>query len=359
MGFYWANAQIDPIFISTMPTQVDESSGLARTGPNSIWTHNDTDNDARIFNLDNSGNFLEQLELTGLNPVDFEDVCFDGLINFYVGDFGNNLNDRTDLKVYKIPNPDLLDISASPEVINFSLSDQSQFPPSGTQLNFDIEAMVYSNENLHLFSRNRTDPFNGLIKHYKLNPTPGTQVAELQGTYFGNLSENHSGITGADISQDGSRLVLLSNSALFTFTEFDADDFFGGIQTYNFFSENTSKEGITFVDNCNVRISEESYTNGDLGNFYSLNTCDIVSSIKTIDNSSSFQVVNSNSKLIINSIQPNFKADIYNISSQLIVSTSTKNGGLTIDLEGLPKAFYLLKLQTDNDLAGSFKVHHF
>ena len=359
MGSICVNAQIDPIFISTMPVQVDESSGLSTTGANSIWTHNDTDSDARIFNLDLSGNFLEQLELTGVVPVDFEDVCFDGIINFYVGDFGNNLNDRTDLRIYKIPNPDLLDISVSPELINFSLSDQLQFPPSQEQMNFDIEAMVYFNGSLHLFSRNRTNPFNGLIKHYKLNSAPGDQIAELQGTYFANLSENHSAITAADISPDGSRLVLLSNSALFTFTEFENDNFFGGIQTYNFFSENTSKEGVSFVDDCNLRISEESNTNGDPGIFYSLNTCDIVSSVQRIDHLEEFTVMKDINGLIINSLRSNFIVEMYNATGQLINSASTICGSLTIDLYDLPPAFYILKIHSHSKISKSFKVHHF
>ncbi|NND77456.1 MAG: hypothetical protein HKN39_04680 [Flavobacteriales bacterium] len=359
MGSIFVNAQIDPIFISTMPSEVDESSGLSFTGPNSIWTHNDTDNDALIFNIDLNGTFLEEIELSDVIPVDFEDVAFDGLINFYIADLGNNLNDRMDLKIYKIPNPDLLDNSIFPEVIEVTLSDQSQFPPSDEDKNFDIEAMIYFNDALHLFSRNRTNPFNGIIKHYKLDPTPGTQAAELQGTYFGNLSENHSGITGADISPDGSRLVLLSNAALFTFTQFEGDNFFGGTQTYNFFSNNTSKEGVCFIDNCMIRIGEESSANGDPGNFYSLNTCDIISSLSELDVETTFKVQVSGQLIRITSTFGEFTSKLFSIDGKLVHNGSSSDRSMIIDLGNCARSSYILSLENDTAFPSYFKVSNY
>ncbi|MEM7162776.1 MAG: hypothetical protein AAF487_10105 [Bacteroidota bacterium] len=283
MGFICGKAQIDPIFISDLPIDIDESSGLQKTGNNSFWSHNDTDSDPLIFNLDASGNFLEEIVLQGVSHVDLEDLAYDGEIFFYVGDFGNNLNDRTDLKIYRIPNPDLLSDFANPEVINFTLSDQTEFPPTENEQNFDIEAMFYFGGNLHLFSRNRSNPFDGIIKHYRLNPEPGNQVAELVNSTFGNLSSNHSSITAADVNESGSRIALLSNSSVFIFRNFDGDNFFGGDLTYNFFNTTKPREGIAFIDNCKVRISQEADDFGNLGQVEELNSCDIVLSDEAAD----------------------------------------------------------------------------
>jgi len=280
LGLVCLSAQIDPVFISDIPIEIEESSGLQRTGTDSYWTHNDTDNDPKIFNINENGDLLEELTLQGINPVDFEDVAYDGELFFYIGDFGNNLNDRTDLKIFRIPNPDLLDNSVNPELINFTLSDQIDFPPVESNLNFDIEAMFYFDGNLHLFTKNRTNPFDGIIKHYRLSPNPGDQVAELVNSHFANLSPNHASITAADVNEIGSRIVLLTNSSVFVFSNFIGDDFFSGDLNYNFFNSTSTREGISFKDNCTVLISQEQDDFGNLGKLERLNTCDIISSIE-------------------------------------------------------------------------------
>lgn len=360
MGSLDAKAQVDPIFVSTIPLEIDESSGLEFTSINSLWSHNDTDNDPLIMNMDASGNYLGDLELSGVVPVDFEDVAYDGSFNFYIGEFGNNENDRTDLKIYKIPNPDLLIGTVNPEIVNFTLSDQVLFPPPNSQKNFDIEAMFYFNGSIHLFSKNRTNPFDGLIKHYKLNPGPGTQVAELQNTYFANLSENHASITGADISPDGTRIALLTNSSIFLFTEFNSDNFFDGTQTYNFFNGASPKEGITFIDECTVMISEESDGLGTPGDLYSLNTCSIVPlSLDDIPGFNSVRINYFDGIIGINTEIATFDMEIYNSAGSRVAYTKSRGNEIHIDINHLSPGLYGLKIISENGKITTQKIIHF
>ena len=280
MGSSLVYCQIDPIVITGLPDGLDEASGIQKTSDNSYWSHNDTDNDPRLYNINSSASLLEEIDLQGVIPVDFEDVAYDGVIHFYVGDFGNNLNNRQDLIIYRIPNPDLLSSNIIPESIEFTLEDQSQFPPGENNRNFDIEAMFFFDKFLHLFTRNRTNPFDGFIKHYRLNPTPGQQVAELVNTIFGNLSPNHSSITSADINPSGNRVVLLTNSSIFIIRNFSGDDFLGGEIEYNFFNSTLSREGVSFKDECEVLIVLEEDDLGMNNNLESFNTCDVVSSVQ-------------------------------------------------------------------------------
>ena len=46
-------------------------------------------------------------------------------------------------------------------------------------MNFDCDAMIYFENNLYLFSKNRTEPFDGIVKMYKIPDTPGDYTAKV------------------------------------------------------------------------------------------------------------------------------------------------------------------------------------
>gem|GEM_PF-4354992 len=186
---------------------------------------------------------------------------------------------RTDLKIYIVEDPaSSLNGAALSEQISFSLSDQTEFPPADDNLNFDIESMAHFNGQLNLFTRNRTSPYNGETKWYTLDDQAGTHVAQLQSTFFGNLSPTFSSITAADVSPNGERLALLTRGAVYLFTSAVGGDFFSGDVEYNFFTFSSNLEGITFLDNCQLLIGEESSGDNN-GRLFDLNSCDIVTNL--------------------------------------------------------------------------------
>jgi len=342
LGSFCLSAQIDPIFIADIPIEIEESSGLQKTDTDSYWTHNDTDDNPKIFNINENGDLLEELTLQGITPVDFEDVAYDGELFFYIGDFGNNLNDRTDLKIFRIPNPDLLDNFVNPELISFTLSDQVNFPPVESNLNFDIEAMFYFDGNLHLFTKNRTNPFDGIIKHYRLSPNPGNHVAELVNSHFGNLSPIHASITAADINGIGSRVALLTNSSVFIFSNFTGDDFFSGDLSYNFFNSTATREGISFKDNCTVLISQEQDEFGNVGKLERLNTCDIISSVEE-EQFSNFTFIQDDNLLRVQSLNQINEVSIFDLTGRVFFRKSGINSSIfNLNIGAISNGIYIL-----------------
>jgi hypothetical protein len=79
---------------------IAESSGLvaSRTHPGVFWTHNDSGDVARLFAIDARGALVGEFHVAGASHRDWEDIAADDAGYLYVGDFGNNANDRRDLE---------------------------------------------------------------------------------------------------------------------------------------------------------------------------------------------------------------------------------------------------------------------
>ena len=241
-AFYSQNLRL----ISTLPSYLNENSGLICVSPNSFWTHNDGGNDPIIYNIDSNGNLLDSIYLNGITNIDFEDITTDTSGNYYIGDIGNNNHNRTNLRIYKIPNPDSISgNNVTPEVINYSYQDQVTFPDPNK--NSDCEALFHHGNSLYLISKNWGT--SGYSKLYQLPDSAGTFSATLLDSFPSGL------ITAADIHTSG-KLAILSMNELYICDNYSANDFFGGtISTLSF--PLTQKEGISFKDANTVYITQE------------------------------------------------------------------------------------------------------
>ncbi|MBF9144101.1 T9SS type A sorting domain-containing protein [Hymenobacter properus] len=243
---------------------VPESSGLQFTSQG-LWTFNDSGNGPVLFKVDStSGNVLQQVTITNFPNVDWEDIAADAQ-NLYVGDFGNNDGNRRDLKVLKVLKSA---IGTSPtesvtaQAINFSYPDQTNFSPGTNNHNFDCEAFFYSNDSLHLFTKNWVDL---RTKYYTVPAQPGTYVAYFKGSFNVNGL-----ITAADLNAAGTGAGLLGyNSStgatfLWLLSDFRGGQFLGGnkrrieLPSALFIGQ---AEGLTFVDQYRVFISNERIVN--------------------------------------------------------------------------------------------------
>lgn len=247
-----AQEQVYPTLLAPLPTLISESSGIECNGLNNIWTHNDSGDLPRIFQIDTLGNLLRTLDLSEVVASDMEDMAQDSAGNYYLGDFGNNLNDRTDLRIYKIPNPDSVSGNfVTPQVIHFNYPDQMAFPPALEDQNFDCEAMFHFRDSLYLFSKNRGT--SNFCKLYRLPDQPGNYTAQLIDSF-----DTRKWITSADISPSGKSMVLLSYDRLWLFTDFQGTDFFGG-KAQELLISPTQKEAIVFRNETEVYITDELY----------------------------------------------------------------------------------------------------
>lgn len=244
--------------VYALPNLLNESSGIEISNSNKFWTHNDSGNDSKLYCIDTFGNIIKNIEVINVSNIDWEDLAQDAQGNFYIGDFGNNDNDRQDLAIYKIVNPDTISGNiTTAQIINFTFSDQTQFPPPDSLKNFDMEGFFFFQDSLYLFSKNRSLPFSGFTKMYVLPSQPGNYIAKLRTQFFTSNSQLDGWITSADISPDGKKMILLSNSKAWLFSNFSGDDFFNGNVNVLNFNHLSQKEAIVFADSSNLFLSDE------------------------------------------------------------------------------------------------------
>lgn len=189
--------------LGNLPEVVTESSGLLSLDGRLI-THNDSGNEAVLYELD-AGNFtlLRTIEITGTINTDWEDIARDD--NFiYIGDIGNNLGQRQDLKILRISLDALgAGTSVTPEVISYSYEDQTDFS-GGQNSDWDAEALVVREDDLLIFTKQWQ---SGGTVIYRLPKVPGAYQAERIGELpVGGL------ITAGHPFSDGTGIALLGYS---------------------------------------------------------------------------------------------------------------------------------------------------
>lgn len=99
----------------TPPSVLGELSGLAasRRHRGVYWAHNDSGNDFELYALAADGTLLETYELDGATAVDIEDVAVARCSAsgeqwcVYLADIGDNGAVRSQVSIYKLPEPDL------------------------------------------------------------------------------------------------------------------------------------------------------------------------------------------------------------------------------------------------------------
>lgn len=341
-------AQYNPSLLAPLPAILQESSGIEVNSTNNIWTHNDSGDYGRIFNIDSSGNLLRTLVLAIDSAMDCEDITQDATGNYYIGDFGNNLNNRTDLRIYKIPNPDsVANDTVVPEIITFQYPDQWAFPPDVSHQNFDCEAMFHWGDSLYLFSKNRgTSTFSRM---YRLPDQAGNYTAQL-------IDSINTGIwvTSADISPSGKNLILFSETQILLITNIEGTRFLNGtIQKITM--DYTQKEGIVFVNDSLVYITDEKLLNMG-GNLYKMNLSDWIhpKEIPLLPPTLRFYPNPARNQIQIYTPQENLpmKISIYDITGKVLVEDSTTQ---TIDISGLSQGIYIIKVaQNHQELYGKF-----
>jgi hypothetical protein len=240
----------------SVSSSVDEASGIDFTGGSSFWTHNDGYGDNKLYKLNSTGSLTRTLTVSNATNYDWEDITSDKQKdNMYIGDFGNNNCDRTNLKIYKIPYPSTVSgntVTAS--VIRFSYPDQHRFP--SRWMNFDVEGFFHYNGLLYLFTKADGNGI-GNCKLYTIPDDPGTYVATLVDSF--HISGR---ITGADISPDGKSVVLISNTKIYLFNDFSGVNVFNGDYTKISIDGGwTQKEGVCFYSNSLIYLIDEGSSN--------------------------------------------------------------------------------------------------
>jgi len=248
--------------LAELNVKVKETSGLAVLG-GVLITHNDKGRSNQLLLLNSESGKIEQtIDVSNIQNTDWEDLAKSEEFLF-IGDMGNNEGERKNLAIHLVAIKDINKTTSSVKStgsIDFYYPEQNEFDVSKKH-NFDCEAILYHNQQIYLFTKNRLDDKTNL---YALPAKPGNYAAKLIGSF-----EVGGRITGADVSADGKKIALVgynkkSDCFLWTFDGFTGDNFFTGTAkkyTLGQYAQLGQMEGIAFKDNSSVFISSEEIVN--------------------------------------------------------------------------------------------------
>lgn len=245
----------------TLDPKLKEISGIEVDKAGKFWGINDGGNKAELHQIGKDGKIHKTITVTNAKNLDWEDMTQDDFGHFFIGDFGNNDNIRKWLTIYKIENPiDIKTNETQAEIIKFTFPKQLNFPPISSEKNFDLEAFVFYKRKLYLFSKNRTEPFDGDTNLYKI----GDHADNYQADFISNFNtcttyEKLCWITSAALSPDRSKLVLLDSERLWLFENWQGDDFFSGDAYKIDLGIVTQKEAVTFLDENTIIFTDEEF----------------------------------------------------------------------------------------------------
>lgn len=254
--------------VSDLPKSLKEASGLEQiSNSNLLWMINDSGNKSILYGLDTLGKIKKRLKINSKNH-DWEDLTSDELGNIYIGDFGNNRNERKNLRILKVSNKSLnsnKEIDA--EKISFFYPDQTKFPPKNKKLHYDCEAFFHYNDSLFLFTKSRTKKDFGKTNLYKIPAVKGHHEAEFVSS-FNTCADFGCWITSADINSAENKIALLTEHSVWVISDFKATNFFEGTIVSYPFEHYSQKESVIFKNDTLIYVTDER-SKGKGGKLYS------------------------------------------------------------------------------------------
>ena len=216
-----------------LPSELKEISGIEQISGDLFVSINDSGDEPYLYFLNSKGVIKHKMYVAGAKNIDWEDITYDGK-HLYVGDFGNNLNNRRDLALYKIDIDttiktgyegvdygERLRDTARAIRYNYKYPDQENYPPSKDQMNFDSEAITFARGSFLILTKSRTKPFKPISKIYnctieedQLELTLPVEI-ELKGNSWIGGS-----VTGCDFKEDKLYVLTYRHIYIFRWSDF-------------------------------------------------------------------------------------------------------------------------------------------
>lgn len=256
----------------SLPKKLKEVSGIALSqDKKTIWAIEDQGNKNVVYGVDMQGKLLKDVLVENAENNDWEDITKDAQGNIYLGDFGNNDNNRQNLSILKL---DLKTPSqATTKVVQttkFHYEGQTEFPPKKSNWLYDCEAFVEMDGNFYLFTKNRSKGFDGTFLVFKIPNKEGDFEAKLIGKLKLNGKYSDAAITSAAINSTKDKIVLLNHKNIHVLSGFSANDFnTAKIQKISL-NHNSQKEAVVFLDDKTLLIADEKDKDTG-GNIYKFN----------------------------------------------------------------------------------------
>jgi hypothetical protein len=242
---------------------LSESSGVvaSRQFEGILWTHNDGGNEAAVYATDTLARRRGAYLLDGMENRDWEDIalgpCPAGPICLYIGNVGDNLRRYQTGTLYRFPEPDPGSLPPDATGRISAIDSLVIRYPNGPE---DIEAIYLDRAGtVFLITKNGTDG----VQRYRVTAdqweTGDIVTAESVGPFpIEPGTTRLAGVTGADLSPDGHRLVVRTYRELF-FYEVDSNGDVGGapVATCPVLGLESQGEGVAWLDTERVALTSE------------------------------------------------------------------------------------------------------
>ena len=235
--------------------ELKEISGIQFINDSLLVAHNDGGNGPMLYFLNpNTGSILKRVVVKDVKNTDWGDITLDGKY-LYIGNFGNNENKRKNLSIIRVSWKDaLIKDTINSEFMTFEFGDQKAFPPENKALNFDTECVVFADGFLWLFTKNRTDPFDGISNIYRVKFQENTH-AILKKEYsikIGSKGWMFDSVTGGDFAFGYFYLTTYNRVLKYLFSEGK----FTLVKQYKY-NEYNQKEAITVIKDDQIYVANE------------------------------------------------------------------------------------------------------
>lgn len=217
----WENQEADVGFVTgqtlwpkaSLPRELNEASCVVPSANRDFfWVHNDSGDAPVLYAIDGHGQPYPDASrwrtvISGARALDWEDIAADGKGMLYIGDIGNNLNLRSEIVVYRVPEPGIGAQNSEQALrYRFRYPEQEQFPPR--TMNFDSEALFCLQGKLYLLTKHHSDR-DSVLYHLPLERPDECVNAErlLRIKEMGK-------VTAACVSPDGQTLAVLTLNAV-------------------------------------------------------------------------------------------------------------------------------------------------
>lgn len=242
----------------SLPKKLKEVSGIALSqDQKTIWAIEDAGNKNVVYGLNRKGELVNDVLVENAENNDWEDITKDAAGNIYIGDFGNNENDRQNLSILKLDLKN--DSQKSTKVIQttkFHYEGQTEFPPKKSNLLYDCEAFVEKDGSFYLFTKNRSKGFDGTFLVFQIPNKEGDLEAKLIGKLKLEGGYSDAAITSAAINSKN-EIVLLTHKNIHVLSGFTANDFNSAKIQKLPLNHNSQKEAVVFVDDKTLLIADE------------------------------------------------------------------------------------------------------
>ena len=195
---------------------ITECSGLVASGDQAgiLWLHNDSGDEPRVFAISETGQLRTVVNLEGATHRDWEDIAIErreGNDYILVGDIGDNARTRTEITIYRFPEPLITDSSTqitAAESLVLSYEDGASYDAESLAVDSETGAIYILTKDHGAVSRLfRTEgPVPWATGRATLR-----QIASLRINRDGARS---SYATAMDISSQGDRLIIRTYSEL-------------------------------------------------------------------------------------------------------------------------------------------------